>query len=109
VLVTHPSVDEADPEGDPDDVKGEELWCFVVLASGVSPSEELRGELKQFVADALGKSFAPSAVKFTTALPKTRNAKVLRRAVRGVVTGADVGDLSALEDPATIEAVRAAT
>ena len=50
----------------------------------------------------------PSAVKFTTALPKTRNAKVLRRAVRGVVTGDDSGDLSSLEDPATIEAVREA-
>lgn len=108
VLVTHDAVAEAAAVGIPDEVKGEALWCFVVLASGVSPSEELRAELKQFVSDALGKSFAPSAVKFTTALPKTRNAKVLRRAVRGVVTGVDVGDLSSLEDPATIEAVRGA-
>jgi acetyl-CoA synthetase len=64
--------------------------------------------LKALVSEALGKSFAPSVVKFTSALPKTRNAKVLRRAVRGVVTGQDVGDLSSLEDPATIEAVRGA-
>jgi acetyl-CoA synthetase len=108
VLVTHPAVVEAAAVGIPDEVKGEALWCFVVLAPDASSSDELRAELKQLVADALGKSFAPSAVKFTTALPKTRNAKVLRRAVRGVVTGEDVGDLSALEDPATIEAVRAA-
>jgi acetyl-CoA synthetase len=108
VLVAHPSVVEAAAVGVPDEVKGEALWCFVVLAPSAKPSEELRAELKSVVADALGKSFAPSAVKFTTALPKTRNAKVLRRAVRGVVTGADVGDLSSLEDPATIEAVRAA-
>jgi acetyl-CoA synthetase len=108
VLVTHPSVVEAAAVGVPDDIKGEALWCFVVLAPGAAPTEELRAELKGFVAEALGKSFAPSAVKFTTALPKTRNAKVLRRAVRGVVTGADVGDLSSLEDPATIEAVKSA-
>jgi acetyl-CoA synthetase len=47
-------------------------------------------------------------VRFVTALPKTRNAKVLRRAVRAVVVGGDPGDLSALEDPATIAAIRAA-
>jgi acetyl-CoA synthetase len=108
VLVTHPAVVEAAAVGIPDDVKGEALWCFVVLAADATPSDELRTELKAFVAQSLGKSFAPSAVKFTTALPKTRNAKVLRRAVRGVVTGEDVGDLSSLEDPATIEAVREA-
>ncbi|MEY2472311.1 MAG: acetyl-CoA synthetase [Actinomycetota bacterium] len=108
VLVTHPAVVEAAAVGVPDDIKGEALWCFVVLTPGAAPTEELRAELNGFVAEALGKSFAPSAVKFTTALPKTRNAKVLRRAVRGVVTGADVGDLSSLEDPATIEAVKSA-
>ena len=108
VLVAHASVVEAAAVGVPDEIKGEALWCFVVLAPGETASEELRVELKALVADALGKSFAPSAVKFTTALPKTRNAKVLRRAVRGVVTDADVGDLSSLEDPATIDAVRAA-
>ncbi len=108
VLVTHPAVVEAAAVGVPDDVKGEALWCFVVLAPNHEPTEDLRAELRSFVADAMGKSFAPSVLRFTTALPKTRNAKVLRRAVRGVVTGQDVGDLSSLEDPATIEAVRAA-
>ena len=108
VLVTHPAVVEAAAVGIHDDVKGESLWCFVVLDAHASPNDELRAELKTLVADALGKSFAPSAIKFTRALPKTRNAKVLRRAVRGVVTGGDLGDLSSLEDPATIEAIRGA-
>ncbi|HUR77487.1 MAG TPA: AMP-binding protein [Acidimicrobiales bacterium] len=108
LLVSHAAVVEAAAVGIPDDLKGEALWCFVVLAAQAEPSEALRRELKQYVAEALGKSFAPSAVRFTTALPKTRNAKVLRRAVRGAVTGEDVGDLSSLEDPATIEAVKAA-
>jgi len=108
VLVQHPSVIEGAAVGIPDDLKGEALWCFVVLKPGMDPTDKLRAEIKALVAEALGKSFAPSVVKFTNALPKTRNAKVLRRAVRGIVTGDELGDLSSLEDPATIEAVRAA-
>ncbi|HUQ39053.1 MAG TPA: AMP-binding protein [Acidimicrobiales bacterium] len=109
VLVSHPAVVEAAAVGIPDERKGESLWCFVVLGAGVTPDDGLRAELTQLVADQVGKSFRPSAVKFTTALPKTRNAKVLRRAVRAVVIGADAGDLSSLEDASTVEAVRAAT
>ncbi|MDQ1446493.1 MAG: acetyl-CoA synthetase [Acidimicrobiaceae bacterium] len=108
VLVSHPSVVEAAAVGIPDETKGEALWCFVVVGEGVEESEQLRAELAQVVADGVGKSFKPSAVRFTDALPKTRNAKVLRRAVRAVVTGRDPGDLSSLEDPSTVEAVRAA-
>jgi acetyl-CoA synthetase len=108
VLVSHPAVVEAAAVGIPDEVKGEALWCYVVVGAGVEPNEELRAELTALVAERVGKAFKPSAVRFTDALPKTRNAKVLRRAIRAVVTGADAGDLSALEDPATVEAVRAA-
>jgi acetyl-CoA synthetase len=109
VLVSHPDVVEAAAVGIPDDVKGEALWCFVVVGTGVVPSDELRTELVALVAERLGKSFRPSAVRFTTALPKTRNAKVLRRAIRSTVVGVDAGDLSSLEDPSTIDAVRAAS
>jgi acetyl-CoA synthetase len=109
VLVSHASVVEAAAVGIPDDLKGEALWCFVVAAPGVQPDEVLRSALAELVADRLGKSFRPTAVRFTSALPKTRNAKVLRRAIRAAVTGADPGDLSSLEDPATLEALRAAT
>jgi acetyl-CoA synthetase len=107
VLVSHPAVVEAAAIGVPDPVKGETLWCFVVLTSG-SASESLRVELADLVAERLGKPFRPAAVRFTAALPKTRNGKVLRRAIRAVVGDMDPGDLSSLEDPATIEAVRAA-
>jgi acetyl-CoA synthetase len=108
VLVSHPAVVEAAAVGIPDEVKGETLWCFVVPTPGTDETEELRDELKALVAERVGKSFRPSAVRFTDALPKTRNAKVLRRAVRAVVTGKDPGDLSSLEDPNTVEAVRKA-
>jgi acetyl-CoA synthetase len=92
----------------PDEVKGEVLWGFVVLAPGTDESDELRRQLADLVAEQLGKSFRPSAIRFTDALPKTRNAKVMRRAVRAVASGKDPGDLSSLEDPATIEALKAA-
>jgi acetyl-CoA synthetase len=108
VLVSHAAVVEAAAVGIPDEVKGETLWCFVVPTPGTDETDELRDELKTLVAERVGKSFRPSAVKFTDALPKTRNAKVLRRAVRAVVTGKDAGDLSSLEDPNTVEAVRKA-
>jgi acetyl-CoA synthetase len=108
VLVSHPAVVEAAAVGIPDEVKGEALWCYVVVGAGVATTDELRAELTALVAERVGKAFKPSAVRFTGALPKTRNAKVLRRAIRAVVTGTDAGDLSALEDPATVEAVRTA-
>ena len=108
VLVSHPQVVEAAAVGIPDELKGEALWGFVVLAPGVSPDERLRAELVALVAERLGKSFKPSAIRFTAALPKTRNAKVLRRAIRAATLDLDPGDLSSLEDPATIEAVKAA-
>jgi acetyl-CoA synthetase len=108
LLVAHPAVVEAAAVGVPHEVKGEELWAFVVLAEGAVADDRLRGELADLVADGLGRPFRPAAVRFTAALPKTRNAKILRRAVRAAAVGGEPGDLSALEDAASIEAVRAA-
>jgi acetyl-CoA synthetase len=80
----------------------------VVPGPGVEPDEELRAELFACVVDALGPSFKPAQVRFTTALPKTRSAKVLRRLIRAVVSGSPPGDLSGLEDPAAVDAITAA-
>ena len=107
-LVSHPAVVEAAAVGLPDALKGEQLWGYAVLAAGVESSEGLRSELVERVADQLGSSFRPAGVRFTRALPKTRSAKVLRRAVRAVAVGSELGDLSSLEDPATLDAIREA-
>ena len=107
-LVSHPSVVEAAAVGVPHEVKGEVLWCFVVLVAGTSETDVLRAELRDVVGERLGHPFRPAAVRFVSALPKTRNAKVLRRAVRAVALGLDPGDLSALEDPAALAAIGAA-
>ncbi|MGK2949893.1 MAG: AMP-binding protein, partial [Acidimicrobiales bacterium] len=108
-LVSHPSVVEAAAVGLPDERKGEQLWAFVVLRPDAAPTDALRVALVDLVAEHLGKSFRPAGVRFASALPKTRSAKVVRRAVRAVATGTDPGDLSSLDDPATLTAIAEAT
>lgn len=107
-LVSHPAVVEAAAVGLPDELKGEQLWGYAVLAADTVPSEELRAELVAVVVDQLGRSFRPAGIRFVRALPKTRSAKVVRRVVRAVATDADPGDLSSLEDPSALAAIREA-
>ena len=109
VLVEHPAVVEAAAVGLPDEIKGDALWCYVVLDPDAEPDDDLRAELAAVVADRLGKAFAPAGVRFTRAIPKTRSAKVMRRAIRAVATRGDRGDLSGLEDPTALDAIAAAT
>lgn len=108
-LVSHPSVVEAAAVGLPDERKGEQLWAYVVVAGGVTADDALRTALTELVAEQLGKSFRPAGIRFVRALPKTRSAKVVRRVVRAVATDTDPGDLSSLEDPSTLAAIREAT
>jgi acetyl-CoA synthetase len=111
VLVAHPAVAEAAAVGVPDELKGETVWAFVVAsmpATAVPADELLADELRDLVASRLGKSFRPAAVRFTSALPKTRSAKVLRRTIRAIVTGDDLGDLSGLDDASALDAIRTA-
>ncbi len=105
VLVSDPSVVEAAAVGIPDDIKGESIWCYVVLTAGADLTDELRARLSDLVAEEVGKAFRPGAVRFVSELPKTRNAKVLRRAVRAVATGKDPGDLSNLENPSSLDEI----
>jgi acetyl-CoA synthetase len=107
VLVGHPWVAEAAAIGVPDEMKGEALVCFVILRPNRKASEELSAELQELVATALGKPLKPKAVHFVGDLPRTRNAKILRRVVRSVYTGKDPGDLSSLENPSALAAIGA--
>ena len=108
ILVGHAAVAEAAAVGVPDELKGEALVCFVVLRAGGQPSGELVEELKDLVAGALGKPLRPKAINFVDDLPKTRNAKILRRVVKAVYLGQEPGDLSSLENPAALEAISGA-
>ena len=99
---------EACAVGIPHPVKGEVVWCLCVLRAGVEPVRGAARAHPRRCADELGKAFAPAEVRFTDALPKTRSAKIVRRAVRATLLDEDPGDISTLEDPAALAAIRGA-
>ena len=108
-LLEHPSVSEAAAVGLPDEVKGEEVACFVVLKPGVTPSENLNESLKDQVTKAMGKTFKPKEIRFVRQLPKTRSGKVVRKMMKLKLLGkADVGDLSTLENPEALDEIETA-
>jgi len=105
VLVEHPGVLESAAIGVPDAAKGQALVCFCVLRPGHAPGDGLAEELKALVANRLGKPMRPHAIEFVRDLPKTRNAKVMRRVIRSAYLGEAPGDLSSLENPQAVEEV----
>ncbi len=104
--VEHPAVKEAAAIGVPDQAKGEVAVLFVVLKSEFSPSARLAEELTQKVAHLLGKPMRPHRVHFVPDLPKTRNAKVMRRLIRAAYLGEAAGDISSLENPELLAVIR---
>ncbi len=104
--VAHPGVIEAAAIGIPHAIKGEAIGVFCVLAPGTADSEAVRAEIAAAVVQALGKALKPDVVLAVPALPKTRSGKVMRRVVRAAYLGIDPGDISALDDPAAVAAIR---
>jgi len=105
-LIEHDAVSEAAAVGVPDELKGTEVVCFVVLHKHAQPSEELRKELVQAVVTALGKVDRPKAVYFVDDLPKTRSAKILRRLIQRRFLGETaLGDMSGVANPDALEAI----
>ena len=106
VLTAHPAVSEAAAVGVPDPKKGEAVWAFWVPRADTDTTD-ISAELVASVAAELGKPFAPSAVHRVSRLPKTRSAKILRRAVRAAALDIDPGDLSGAENPEAVDEIRA--
>lgn len=105
-LVEHPAVSEAAVIGVPDELKGQSAVGFVILRPAFQGTRELEVELLQLVAKRMGKPLMPKTVRFVTDLPKTRNAKIMRRVIKAAYLGEDPGDLTALENPQTVEEIR---
>jgi acetyl-CoA synthetase len=105
--VTHPAVLEAAAIGIPHEIKGEAIVVVCVLHPGEADDDALRASVAATVARELGKPLKPEVVAVVRALPKTRSGKVMRRVIRAAWLGADPGDLSALDDPAAVDAIRA--
>jgi acetyl-CoA synthetase len=106
ILNAHDAVSESAAVGVPHEIKGEEVVIFCVLKTGFKPDETLREQLLHLVVAELGKPLKPKEIKFVAALPKTRNAKVMRRVIRAVYLGNEPGDLSSLENPNMVEAIK---
>jgi acetyl-CoA synthetase len=106
-LVEHEAVAEAAATGAADPARGQQIVCFVLLKSTYEPSEELAGELREWVAQKIGKIARPSAVLFGDDLPKTRSGKIMRRLLRNIAEGDELGDTTTLRDPAIVEDLKA--
>jgi acetyl-CoA synthetase len=98
-LVANPMVAEAAVVGRPDEIKGQAVSAFVTLKAGQKPSEELKNQLRQWVAKEIGPIAKPDDIRFADALPKTRSGKIMRRLLREIASGGEVkGDTTTLED-----------
>ena len=104
-LVLHDEVSEAAVVGYPHDIKGQGIYCYVTLNSGIEPSAELENELRQWVRKEIGPIATPDHIHFTPALPKTRSGKIMRRILRKIAENdyGALGDTSTLADPGVVE------
>jgi acetyl-CoA synthetase len=106
VLVRHPDVVEAGAIGVPDALKGAQVVCFCLLQPGARGSADLEAALRQMVAADMGRPLQPARVLFVDDLPRTRNAKVMRRVLRAAWLGQDPGDTTSLVNPEAVDAIR---
>ncbi|MCC6956219.1 MAG: AMP-binding protein [Anaerolineales bacterium] len=106
VVVAHPDVIEAAAIAVPDEIKGNAVVVFCVSSRKLARYDDLRGELMQMLVKALGKPLMPKAILFVSDLPKTRNAKVMRRMIRSAYLDQDLGDTSSLVNPEAVEEIR---
>jgi acetyl-CoA synthetase len=105
-LVAHEAVAEAAAAAAPDELTGQTPLCFVILKSGYEPSDELAAELRDWVGEQIGKIARPKAVIFGADLPKTRSGKIMRRLLKDIAEGNDLGDTTTLRDPDIVEELK---
>ncbi len=107
-LVAHDHVAEAAVVGYPHPIKGQGIYAYVTLMSGVAPDEALRKELVPWVRKEIGPFAAPDIIQFAPGLPKTRSGKIMRRILRKIAEDdfSNLGDTSTLADPAVVDGSR---
>ncbi|MEX2080121.1 MAG: AMP-binding protein, partial [Dehalococcoidia bacterium] len=106
--VSHPAVVEAAAVAIPDPVKGEDIIVYSVLADGADASPELAEEIRAHIREVIGPVATPRAVYLVNTLPKTRSGKIMRRVLRAVASGEAPGDITTLEDEASVDEIRKA-
>jgi acetyl-CoA synthetase len=106
-LVAHPKVAEAAVVGYPHDIKGQGIYAYVTLKSGIASSDELRKELVAWVRKEIGPIATPDQLQWAPGLPKTRSGKIMRRILRKIAENApdQLGDISTLADPSVVQSL----
>ncbi len=105
-VVDHPAVAEAAVVARPHDVKGQAIMAFAILKSGFEPSEELEADIRKHVGTVIGPIAKPDWVVFTEDLPKTRSGKIMRRLLKDIAEGRELGDTTTLRDPTIVQKIR---
>ncbi|MHA1671128.1 MAG: acetate--CoA ligase [Promethearchaeota archaeon] len=106
-LVSHPKVAEAAVAPFPHKIKGQAIWAYITLMAGAEKTEELKKEIKMHVRQEIGPVFQPDVVQFADALPKTRSGKIMRRILKAIAAGTDVGNTTTLADPSVVDSLLA--
>jgi acetyl-CoA synthetase len=103
-LVSHPKVAEAAVVPVPHDIKGEAIYAYVTLKSGVEETDQLKKDLVMHVRRMVGPIASPDTIQFASAMPKTRSGKIMRRILRKIASGQaeELGDVSTLADPSVV-------
>ncbi len=102
-LVSHPKVAEAAVAPFPHKIKGQAIWAFVTLMGGVEKSAKLSKELRMHVRQEIGPVFQPDVIQFADALPKTRSGKIMRRILKAIASGTEIGNVTTLADPSVVD------
>jgi acetyl-CoA synthetase len=105
-LVSHPAVAEAAVVGRSDPITGQAIFCYVILRSSHEASDPLAVELREHVAEMIGKFARPKQILFTPDLPKTRSGKIMRRLLRDIAEQRDLGDVTTLADASVVSTIR---
>ena len=102
-IVSHPSVAEAAVAPFPHKIKGQAIWAFVTLMDGVEKSAKLSKDIRMHVRNEIGPVFQPDVIQFADALPKTRSGKIMRRILKAIASGTEIGNVTTLADPSVVD------
>ncbi|HEC38096.1 MAG TPA: acetyl-coenzyme A synthetase, partial [bacterium] len=102
-IVSHPKVAEAAVAPFPHKIKGQAIWAFVTLMSGIEKSAKLSKEIRMHVRQEIGPVFQPDVIQFADALPKTRSGKIMRRILKAIASGTEIGNVTTLADPSVVD------
>jgi acetyl-CoA synthetase len=105
-IVSHPRVAEAAVIGQADEDTGQSIVAFVTPEGSARDGEGLEGELREHVAKKIGKLARPKRIYLADDLPKTRSGKIMRRLLRDIATGEELGDVTTLRDPSVVEQLK---